>query len=103
VGLIITNCIIMGRAEAYAMHNPPLPSLLDGLGNGLGYGVVLIIVAFIRELFSGGKLLDTQVVNDTLLPFFKNGIMVVPAGAFFVIAILIWLMKEFSPIPYEDQ
>lgn len=98
VGLIITNCIVMGRAEAYAMANPPLPSFLDGIGNGLGYSVVLIFVAFIRELFGSGKLLGFEI-----LPLVANGGWYVPNGllllapsAFFIIGGFIWLLRTFN-------
>jgi Na+-transporting NADH:ubiquinone oxidoreductase subunit D len=85
VGLIITNCIVMGRAEAYAMKNPPLASFMDGIGNGLGYGLILVIVAFFRELLGSGKLLGIEI-----LPLIKdggwyqpNGLMLLPPSAFF--------------------
>lgn len=92
VGLIITNCIVMGRAEAYALQNPPLKSLLDGLGNGLGYSVVLILVAAIRELFGNGTLLGFQIFGDW---YVTNTLMLLPPGAFVIIGLLIWLQRTF--------
>ena len=103
VGLIITNCIVMGRAEAFAMKNPPLLSFLDGIGNGLGYGLVLMIVAFFRELFGSGKLF-----GETILPLVNNGGWYVPNGlmllapsAFFLIGLLIWAVRSLQPAQIE--
>ena len=92
VGLIITNCIIMGRAEAFALGNGPWLSFMDGLGNGLGYGYILVVVAFFRELFGAGTLLGIQVVPQFLYDFgYQNiGVMVTPAGAFIVIGLMVW-------------
>ena len=84
VGLIITNCIIMGRAEAYAMQNGPGMSIIDGLGNGLGYSIVLLFVGFFRELFGAGKIYGVTVIGDWYQP---NGLMVLAPGAFFLIGI----------------
>ncbi|WP_196157800.1 NADH:ubiquinone reductase (Na(+)-transporting) subunit D [Reinekea sp. G2M2-21] len=95
VGLIITNCIVMGRAEAYAMANPPVPSFLDGIGNGLGYSLVLIFVATIRELFGAGKLFGIEIlplVNDGGW-YVPNGLLLLPPSAFFIIAGFIWLLR----------
>lgn len=96
VGLIITNCIVMGRAEAFAMKNPPVVSFLDGIGNGLGYSVVLIIVGTIRELFGSGSLLGIQI-----LPLISNGgwyqpngLMLLAPSAFFIIGFLIWVLRS---------
>jgi len=90
VGLIITNCIIMGRLEAFAMGNKPWPAFLDGIGNGLGYGAILIIVAVGRELFGAGTLLGYQInVN--------NGVMLAPSAAMFVIGVLIWIQRARNP------
>ena len=104
VGLIITNCIVMGRAEAFAMQNPPIASFLDGLGNGFGYSLILIIVGFLRELIGSGKLFGVQV-----LPLITdggwyqpNGLFVLAPGAFFIIAILIWLLHTWKPELQED-
>ncbi len=98
VGLIITNCIVMGRAEAFAMKNPPGISFLDGIGNGLGYGVVLMFVGFIRELFGAGKLFGVEVlplINDGGW-YQANGLLLLPPSAFFIIGIFIWLVRTFN-------
>ncbi|MEW5881187.1 MAG: NADH:ubiquinone reductase (Na(+)-transporting) subunit D [Pseudomonadota bacterium] len=99
VGLIITNCIVMGRAEGYAMGNPPLRSLLDGIGNGLGYSVVLLLVAFFRELLGAGK-----VFGFALLPAVKDGGWYVPNGllllapsALFLLGLLVWALRTWKP------
>ncbi len=105
VGLIITNCIVMGRAEAYAMANPPIPSFLDGIGNGLGYSLVLIFVAFIRELFGAGKLFGIEVlplVNDGGW-YVPNGLLLLPPSAFFIIAGFIWLLRTFQKDQVEAE
>ncbi|MDB4427009.1 NADH:ubiquinone reductase (Na(+)-transporting) subunit D [Porticoccaceae bacterium] len=95
VGLIITNCIVMGRAEAFAMKNPPLPSFLDGIGNGLGYSVVLMIVAFFRELFGAGKLWGYEVLRVSTEGgwYVANGMMLMPPSAFFLIGLFIWVLR----------
>ncbi len=95
VGLIITNCIVMGRLEAFALKNPPLPSVLDGLGNGLGYGAVLVLVALVRELFGSGKLLGHPVVPAPLYEggYVNNGLMLLAPGAFIVLGLLIWAQR----------
>jgi len=105
VGLIITNCIVLGRAEAFAMKNPPGFSVLDGIGNGLGYSVVLLIVAFFRELFGAGKLL-----GFTLLPtvsdggwYLPNGLMLLPPSAFFIIGLLIWALRSWKTEQVEEE
>ena len=92
VGLIITNCIVMGRAEAFAMQNPPKLALADGLGNGLGYGLILIIVAFLRELFGSGSLLGVTLLSPVSQGgwYVPNGLMLLPPSAFFIIGFLIW-------------
>jgi Na+-transporting NADH:ubiquinone oxidoreductase subunit D len=100
VGLIITNCIVMGRAEAFAMANPPGKSALDGLGNSMGYAVILIIVAFFRELLGSGKLMGAQVLGDWYQP---NGLMVMSPGAFFLIGLLIWAQRSYSPGLNENE
>ncbi len=98
VGLIITNCIVMGRAEAFAMANPPKESFLDGLGNGLGYSAILIIVAFVRELLGAGSLFGKQVLPDS---YPGNGLMVIAPGAFVIIGLLIWLQRSITK-KYEE-
>ena len=98
VGLIITNCIVMGRAEGFAMKNGVLLSLLDGIGNGLGYGLVLILVGFFRELFGAGKLLGYQVMPES---YPANGLMLLPPSAFFLIGIFIWLVRTWKPEQVE--
>jgi Na+-transporting NADH:ubiquinone oxidoreductase subunit D len=99
VGLIITNCIILGRAEAFALRNGPLASIADGLGNGLGYAAVLITVAAIRELLGAGTLLGRQVVTTTAAGgwFEPNALMSLAPSAFFVIGLLIWAMRSLRP------
>lgn len=96
VGLIITNCIVMGRAETYALGNPPLSSFLDGLGNGAGYGVVLVAVAFIRELLGSGKLFGFAVVPQAFydLGYMNMGFMQLAPAAFIIIGLLVWLQKS---------
>ena len=91
VGLIITNCIVMGRAEGFAMSNPPIPSFIDGIGNGLGYGFVLLSVSFVRELFGSGSLFGIEILPLTTNGgwYIRNGMLVLPASAFFLIALLI--------------
>ncbi len=104
VGLIITNCIVMGRAEAFAMQNPPIASLLDGIGNGLGYSLILIVVGFCRELLGAGKLFGYQVlpvVTDGGW-FQPNGLFVLSPGAFFLIGIFIWWLRTWKPELQED-
>jgi Na+-transporting NADH:ubiquinone oxidoreductase subunit D len=105
VGLIITNCIVMGRAEGFAMSNPPIPSFVDGLGNGLGYGFVLMSVAFVRELFGSGSLFGFEVLQLTTNGgwYLRNGFLVLPASAFFLIALLIWLLRTIDPEQQEDD
>ena len=95
VGLIITNCIVMGRAEAFAMKNPPLPSFLDGIGNGLGYSVVLLAVGFFRELLGSGKLfgLDILALATEGGWYVPNGMMLLPPSAFFLIGFFIWVLR----------
>jgi Na+-transporting NADH:ubiquinone oxidoreductase subunit D len=93
VGLIITNCIVMGRAEAYALQNPPFKSFLDGLGNGLGYSVVLIAVGALRELLGNGSLLGFKLLSDSW--YMGNTLMLLPPGAFVIIGMLIWLQRTY--------
>ena len=96
VGLIITNCVVMGRAEAYAMANPPWMSFLDGIGNGLGYSAVLIFVAVVRELLGSGTLLGLEILPLVSAGgwYVPNGLMLLPPSAFFVIAGFIWILRS---------
>lgn len=103
VGLIITNCIVMGRAEAFAMKNPPIASFLDGIGNGLGYGLILMLVGVIRELFGSGSLFGI-----TILPtvnnggwYVPNGLLLLPPSAFFVVGLIIWAFRSWKPQQVE--
>ena len=95
VGLIITNCILMGRLEAYAMSNGPWPSFLDGIGNGLGYAKILVIVAFFRELLGSGTVLGYKVIPDAFYAagYVNNGLMLMPPMALIIVACLIWLQR----------
>lgn len=103
VGLIITNCIVMGRAEAFAMKNPPLPSFLDGIGNGLGYGAVLMFVGFFRELFGAGSLFGIEILPLVTNGgwYQSNGLMLLPPSAFFLIGIFIWIIRAWDPKQVE--
>ncbi|MFN2431109.1 MAG: Rnf-Nqr domain containing protein, partial [Cryomorphaceae bacterium] len=96
IGLIITNCIIMGRLEAFAMGNKPWPAFLDGLGNAFGYGLILIIVAFFRELLGSGTLFGYQVVPNAFYEFgyANNGLMVLPPMALIVVGVIIWVQRS---------
>ena len=98
VGLIITNCIVMGRAEAYAMKNGPFMSMLDGFGNGLGYSVILLFVAFVRELFGAGTLFGHTVFSSVTDGgwYFTNGLLLLPASAFFIIGFFIWILRTWK-------
>ncbi len=105
VGLIITNCIIMGRAEAFAMQNKPVPSILDGFGNAFGYGLILVVVAFFRELFGSGTLF-----GYTILPlateggwYVPNGLMVLAPAAFFLIGAFIWINRAWKTEQVEED
>ena len=105
VGLIITNCIVMGRAEAFAMSNSPVRSFIDGVGNGLGYSVVLIFVSVIRELFGSGTLLGYTVLNsvDNGGWYVPNGLLLLPPSAFFIIAMFIWILRTFRTEQREER
>lgn len=99
VGLIITNCILMGRLEAFAMTNKPWPSFLDGLGNGLGYAMILVVVAFFRELLGSGTLLGFNVLNHECLVeagYVNNGMMLMPAMALIVVACIVWWQRAHN-------
>jgi Na+-transporting NADH:ubiquinone oxidoreductase subunit D len=105
VGLIITNCIVMGRAEAYAMKSPPLMSFLDGIGNGLGYSVVLITIGFVRELFGAGALFGVEI-----LPLISDGgwyqpmgLLVMPFSSFFLVGIFIWALRTWKKDQVEAK
>lgn len=95
IGLIITNCILMGRLEAFAMHNKPWPSFLDGIGNGLGYGLVLVIVGFFRELLGSGSLMGYKVIPQCVYDagYMDNGLMILPPMALIVVACVIWVQR----------
>ena len=99
VGLIITNCIIMGRIEAFALANKPWPSLLDGIGNGLGYGMILVIVAFFRELFGSGTLYGFRIIPQSFYiqnggHYLNNGLMIMPAMALILVGLIIWVHRS---------
>ncbi len=98
VGLIITNCIVMGRAEAFAMKHPPIPSFFDGIGNGLGYSAILVAVAIVRELFGAGKLFGIEIlplINDGGW-YQPNGLLLAPPSAFFLIGFFIWALRAWK-------
>ncbi len=103
VGLIITNCIVMGRAEAYAMQNGPYMSLLDGIGNAMGYNLILLATAFFRELFGSGSLFGVQIFTLATEGgwYTPNGMMVLSPGAFFLIGLFIWIIRTIKPEQIE--
>ena len=105
VGLIITNCIVMGRAEAFAMQQGPVASIIDGLGNGLGYSIVLIFVAFFRELLGSGSVFGAQILPLATEGgwYTPNGLLVLSPGAFFLIAAFIWIVRAFKPDQIEAE
>ncbi|NQT25381.1 NADH:ubiquinone reductase (Na(+)-transporting) subunit D [candidate division KSB1 bacterium] len=105
VGLIITNCIIMGRAEAFALKNPPLQSFMDGIGNGLGYTVILLTVGFFRELIGSGKVLGMTVLqlNTDGGWYIPNGLFLLPPSAFFLIGLIIWALRTWKPEQIEEE
>ena len=105
VGLIITNCIVMGRAEGFAMNQGPVLSFLDGVGNGLGYSIVLCTVAFIRELTGSGSILGFEVLQLTTNGgwYVANGMMLLPVSAFFIIGLLIWALRTWKPDQVEKE
>ena len=96
VGLIITNCIVMGRLEAFAMSNKPGPSFLDGLGNGLGYGLILMSVAFFRELLGSGALFGVKLFEAAGIKYQGNGLMLLPAGACIIVGLIIWIQRSMN-------
>ncbi|QDV27636.1 NADH:ubiquinone reductase (Na(+)-transporting) subunit D [Aureliella helgolandensis] len=104
VGLIITNCIVMGRAEGFAMKNDPLMSFLDGIGNGLGYSFILLTVGFFRELFGSGSLFGYVILNPVTSGgwYNPNGLMLLAPSAFFIIGIIIWVIRTFKPEQVEE-
>jgi Na+-transporting NADH:ubiquinone oxidoreductase subunit D len=104
VGLIITNCIVMGRAEAFAMKNPPVPSFLDGMGNGLGYSFVLIVVGVVRELFGAGSLMGIEILPVVTEGgwYNPNGLLLLPPSAFFLIGFLIWAIRAVQTEQVEE-
>lgn len=105
VGLIITNCIVMGRAEAFAMKNGPIDSFVDGVGNGLGYGVILMVVAFFRELFGSGSLFGVEILSKVTEGgwYYTNGLMLLPPSAFFIIGFLIWGIRAWKTAQIEKD
>lgn len=104
IGLIITNCILMGRLEAFAMSNKPWPSFLDGVGNGIGYTIILVIVAFFRELLGSGTLLGIQIIPQAFYDagYVNNGLMILPPMALFVVACIIWIHRIYNKDLQED-
>ncbi len=105
VGLIITNCIVMGRAEAFAMKNPPMASFVDGVGNGLGYSALLIVLAVIRELFGSGKLMGLEILPLVTEGgwYVPNGMLLLPPSAFFLIGLIIWALRTFKTGQVESN
>lgn len=102
VGLIITNCIVMGRLEAYAMANKPWPSFLDGIGNGLGYGLILVTIAVFRELFGSGSLFGFKVFDAMGITYTGNGLLMLPAGACIMVGIYIWIQRSINGYREEN-
>jgi len=104
LGLIITNCIVLGRAEAYAMQNSPSKALLDGMGNGLGYGSILIAVAFFRELFGFGSIYGAQVITNQIYlgGYENNGLMILSPGAFFILGLIVWAHRAYTGTADKD-
>jgi Na+-transporting NADH:ubiquinone oxidoreductase subunit D len=105
VGLIITNCIVIGRAEAFAMANPPGKAALDGLANSMGYSLILIYVGFFRELFGSGKVLGHEVLANVNMGgwYIPNGLLVLSPGAFFLIGLMIWIQRSVTPEMQEEE
>lgn len=105
VGLIITNCIVMGRAEAFAMKNPPIDSFIDGIGNGLGYGLILMLVGVVRELFGSGSLFGVTILETVNNGgwYVPNGLLLLPPSAFFIIGLIIWAYRTWKPGQVEER
>lgn len=105
IGLIITNCIVMGRIEAFALGNKPLPSLLDGLANGAGYGAILVIVAFFRELFGSGTLFGIRIIPESFydMGYMNNGLMILPPMALILLGCIIWVQRSFQKDLQEKE
>lgn len=105
IGLIITNCIVMGRTEGFAMKNPPVASFLDGLGNGIGYSFILMLVGFVRELLGSGKLFGFTIFELTRDGgwYQGNGLMILSPSAFFIIGLIIWALRTYDPSQIEEQ
>ncbi|MEO0429617.1 MAG: NADH:ubiquinone reductase (Na(+)-transporting) subunit D [Pseudomonadota bacterium] len=105
VGLIITNCIVMGRAEAFAMKNPPIASFIDGVGNGLGYGLILMMVGVIRELFGSGSLFGITILETVNNGgwYVPNGLLLLPPSAFFIIGLIIWAFRSWKTDQVEER
>lgn len=105
VGLIITNCIIMGRLEAFAMGNKPWPSFIDGIGNGVGYAMILIVVAFMRELFGSGTILGMHIIPEGFYKagYVNNGMMIMPTMALVLVGVIIWIQRSFNKQLIEKE
>ena len=105
VGLIITNCIVLGRAEAFAMKNPPLLSFIDGIGNGIGYSLVLFVVGFFRELLGSGKLFGVTILKTISEGgwYLPNGLLLLPPSAFFLIGLIIWALRSWKREQVESE
>ena len=104
VGLIITNCIVLGRLEGFALTNKPIPSILDGFGNGIGYSLILVVVGATREIFGAGTLLGFQVIPQSLynVGYVNNGLMVLAPGAFFLLGLIVWFQRAVTG-HYEEE
>ena len=100
LALIITNCIVLGRAEAFAMQNTPSKAFIDGVGNGLGYGTILISVAFFREIFGFGSIYGSQIISDHmyLSGYENNGLMILSPGAFFILGLIVWAHRSYTKV-----
>jgi Na+-transporting NADH:ubiquinone oxidoreductase subunit D len=105
VGLIITNCIIMGRLEAFAMGNKPWPSFIDGVGNGIGYAAILVIVAMFRELLGSGSLMGYKIIPQAFYDFgyVNNGMMIMPTMALILVGVIIWIQRSYFKQLHEKE